>query len=91
MEHGARILGVGGPNLAGGGGWDVAPLVLTCVLLLMCVGAGVRPRTAALVGCVVGSIVIDIFTDAFDVSPGLVLAPIVLVMAALALWGTTVP
>ncbi len=92
MDPTAGILGVGGPNLAAGGGeWDVAPLVLAMALLLVCLGAGVRPRALALVGCLVGGIAIDLLTDALVVSPGVVLGPIVLVMAILAFRGTTVP
>jgi hypothetical protein len=85
------VLGVGGPNLVRDQGWDPAPLLLTGVLIVVFLGAGARLRSRTLVACLIGGVVIDLVTDALTVSPVLVLAPAVVVMAIVALRGTTVP
>lgn len=85
------LVAVGGPNLVSGDGWDAAPLLLAAVLLLLTRGAGGRFRASTVVGAAVGGIAIDILTDALVVSPLVILAPIVLVMAVVAFRGTVVP
>jgi len=64
----STLLGVGGPNLVSGEGWDVAPLVLAIALMLLMRWVGISIRIPAVLSAVAGALVLDLITDAADVS-----------------------
>jgi hypothetical protein len=78
------ILGVGGPYLVSGEGWDPAPLLLAAMLLMLLGGAGARLRLSRVIVAIAGGIAIDLLTDALVVSPIVAVAPIVVALAFVA-------
>jgi hypothetical protein len=68
-----------------GDGWDPAPLVLAIALVILLRLAGLPIRVPVLVGAVLGGLVLDLLTDAFDLSPATAIAILALAFAIVAL------
>lgn len=61
-------IGVGGPDLVSGQGWDVAPLVLILALLALMRWARIPLHAPAVISAVAVGLIVDPVTDAFGVS-----------------------
>jgi hypothetical protein len=59
---------VGGPNLVSGEGWDVAPVLFVVALLVLMRWAQIPSRTRAIISAVAAGLLLDLLTDAYDVS-----------------------
>jgi hypothetical protein len=78
-------LGVGGPNLVSGEGWDVAPLVLMIALVTLMRWAQIPLRAPAVCSAIVGGVLLDVFTDASRVPLSVTLAVVTLAFGVVAL------
>ncbi len=74
MRLGASRLGVGGPHVFVGDGWDVAPIVLAVAILVLLRSFGLRVRGAALLVALGGGLILDLVTDAGRLRPATVIA-----------------
>jgi len=78
------LLAVGGPGPTISGGWDFAPLVLIVTLIALMRWAGIHLRAGTLACAVAGGILIDLLTDAVQVSFLTTMAVLTLVFAVIA-------
>jgi hypothetical protein len=76
---------VGVPFRFMGDGWDPAPLVLTIALVVLLRLAGLSLRVPVLVGAVLGGLVLDLLTDAIDLSLATAIAVLALACTIVAL------
>jgi hypothetical protein len=81
-------LAVGGPNLVSGHGWDPAPFMLMLFLVILMRWARIPTRGPALLGAAAGALLIDLTTDAFDISLFTISALLTLCFWFVALWRT---
>jgi hypothetical protein len=68
-----------------GDGWDPAPLVLAIAIVILLRLTGLPIRVPVLVGAVLGGLVLDLLTDAFDLSLATAIAILALAFAIVAL------
>jgi hypothetical protein len=61
-------LAVGGPNLVFGEGWDAAPVLFVVALLVLMHWVQIPPRTPAIISAIAAGLLLDLLTDAYDVS-----------------------
>jgi hypothetical protein len=59
---------VGGPNLVSGEGWDVAPLLFVVTLLFLMRWAQIPLRVPTILAAVVAGLLLDLLTDANQIS-----------------------
>lgn len=78
-------IGVGGPDLVSGQGWDVAPLVLILALLALLRWARIPLRAPAVFATVAGGVFLDVIVDASGASFPTALAVLVLIFVIVAL------
>jgi hypothetical protein len=78
-------LGVGGPNLVSGEGWDVAPLVLMITLITLMRWAQIPLRATVVCSAIAGGLLLDVLTDASRVPLTVTLAVLTLVFGVVAL------
>jgi hypothetical protein len=80
---------VGGPNLVSGEGWDVAPVLFVVALLVLMRWAQIPSRTRAIISAVAAGLLLDLLTDAYDVSLLTALSILTLVFGVVALRRTS--
>lgn len=78
-------LGVGGPHVFTGDGWDPAPLVLATTIVALMWAARLPIRGLALLAALVGALLLDILTDVWRVSFATALAAVGIAFAIVAL------
>ena len=78
-------IGVGGPNLVSGQGWDVAPLVLILALLALMRWARIPLHPPVVFVTIAGGVLIDVIVDASGASFPTALAVLVLVFVIVAI------
>ncbi len=81
-------LAVGGPGPVLGQGWDVAPILLMVTFVVLMRWARIRLRFASLMAAVLGSLLLDLVTDALQVSLMTTIAVMCLAFAMVALQRT---
>jgi hypothetical protein len=81
----AATIAVGGPNLVFGEGWDVAPLVLMVMFIILIRWARIPLGPISLLSAVLAGLLVDVFTDVSGASLPLTVAVLTLVFGIVAL------
>jgi hypothetical protein len=85
MPEFLTLLAVGGPGPTIEGGWDVAPLVLVVMLLVLMRWAGIHVHARTLTYAVAGGLLIDLMTDVIHLPFLTTMALLTLVFALIGL------